>query len=61
MLRKVKQIPIGESIDNRIKDYDIVSRKVFLRQYQQSIKRYTINIIHLLEVSVKIHDTEIKN
>ena len=31
MPREVKQNPIGESIYNRIKDYDIVSRKVFFK------------------------------
>ena len=29
MPREVKQNPIGESMYNRIKDYDITSRKVF--------------------------------
>jgi hypothetical protein len=31
MPREVKQNPIGESIYNRIKDYDIVSRKAFFK------------------------------
>jgi len=41
--------PIGENIYNRIKEFDIISRKVFLSNLSNEHRAFIINILLLLE------------